>query len=156
MTSKTTRLKPGTIIPTQVAQPHIDNSDPCNKDNCMLSRAIFAHLVSVYGDRNFRIKSTNHGVIFDLAGRRYTGLFDTKTAQKIYAYDEIFKTTHNKAKARAAIRPFKARLIIEKSMAVPVPPPMSAEDKVRIRKYPHNNNQAHRAKKTGSRRELSL
>ena len=154
--SRKSTLKVGTVITVPVEQEHIEDSDPCNKDNCMLSRAFFAHLVALFGDRNYKVKSTNHGVIFDLCGRRFTCVFNTKTANIIYTYDKLYTSSHSKTKARAAIKPFTARLIVEASVAVPKFPPMSEETKAKLRKYPKVRSGFHAPTKTGTRRELSL
>src|SRR5271156_2270595 len=97
-------LKVGTVIPVQVSRSHIDNSIPCDKDHCMLALAKLDYLMVKYGtERSFRLKCTNHGLQFDINGRRITVVFDTKTGNTIYEYDSIYTHTHSKKKARESV-----------------------------------------------------
>ena len=142
----------GTSHAVYVKLENIQDSDPCNKDNCMLSRAVIAHLLSLYGTK-FKVKSTNHGLILELAGRRITFVFDTTTAKRIWEYDVTFKKTRSRTKAWSVIKPFKAKLMVEANIAVPDREPMSEETKKRLaqrrKKHPHPTREA-------QRRELSL
>lgn len=140
------------IIP--VKQEHINESDPCNKDKCMLTRALKAFLAENFGQVNYRVKSTNHGTVFDIHGRRLTAVFDTGTGNTIYGYDQTFKKTRSKARAIAGVKPFSARIMIESNSAVPKFAPMTAEAKARLRK--HGRNQSDDRKPRNHRRELSL
>ena len=152
-------FKPGDALYVNVGPEHIGDSDPCNKDNCMLSRSIIDFLVSTYGGKasDFKVKSTNHGVTFDLNGRKYVVVFDTNTARRIYKYDQTFKETRSKEKARATVRPFKTRMMIEASSAVTKWPTMSEETKSKLRALPRKDKaRTHTPKATGTRRELSL
>lgn len=154
-----TRMKVGEVITIPVGNEHIRESDPCNKDNCMLSRALTAHLVATYGGnaRDFKVKSTNHGTTFELGGRKYLVVFDNKTATTIYKYDQTFKDTRSKEKARSGVRPFKTRLMIESTTAATKWPPMDPETKAKLRALPRKEKTGtYVPKTTGTRRELSL
>jgi hypothetical protein len=147
------RLRVGMVIPVSVAQDHIDDSDPCDKDNCMLSRA-FIDLLSQSGlSGPFRVKSTNHGVMWDLGTRRLVGVFDSKTARRIFTYDRVFKKTRSKIKAAATVKPFLARIMIESNQAKPAFPPMSEAAKAALRDRPRKHKEATRA---GKARDLSM
>lgn len=130
-----TYLKVGTRFGVPVNADHIEQSIPCNKDVCMLSLAIIDYLTKTFGEHNYKLKSTNHGSQFDIRGRRHGSVFDTKTAEKIKLYDDIFQRTGSRAKARAAIKPFKAYIMIEANTAVPAPIPMSEAKKTEMREY---------------------
>lgn len=159
MAKAKSKYKPGDCIYVGVWPEHIHNSDPCNKDNCMLSRAFIAWLVATYGGsaNSFKVKSTNHGLTFELNGRKYIAVFDTKTGNKIYKYDQTFKQTRSKEKARSVVRRFVARVMIEASSAVTKWPAMSEETKAKLHKYPRKKSGSHTPKPTvGVRRELSL
>lgn len=153
-------LKVGTVIPTKVEQRHINDSDPCNKDNCMLQRSFVGQLVSLFGGKigDYKVKATNHGLIFRLNGREFVCVFDTKTGHRIYNYDKIFKATRSKEKARASVKPFMARLIVEATRKLPVWPAMSEETKKKLRALPKKRKSeiVYAPRKTGSQRELSL
>lgn len=149
--------KPGDAIYVPVEREHINDSDPCNKENCMLTRGVVAWLMANYGEGNYKVKSTNHGVIFEIKGRRYVAVFDTKTAFRIYNYDQTFRKTHSKEKARTGVRPFKARIMIESSVAATRWPRMSDETKKKLREYPKRRQRGeYLAKAHSVRRELSL
>lgn len=153
------RMKVGEVITIPVGSEHIRESDPCNKDNCMLSRALIAYLVATYGGsaRDFKVKSTNHGTTFELAGRKYLVVFDNRTATTIYKYDQTFKETRNKEKARSGVRPFKTRLMVESTTAATRWPPMTDETKAKLRAIPRKEKTvAYIPRTTGTRRELSL
>lgn len=152
-------MKVGEVITLPVGNEHIRESDPCNKDNCMLTRAFIAYLVATYGGnaRDFKVKSTNHGTTFELHGRKYLAVFDSKTAATIYKYDQTFRETRSKEKARSGVRPFKTRLMIESTTAATQWPPMSPETKAKLRALPQKEKTAtYVPKTTGTRRELSL
>lgn len=148
-------FKPGDSFTVPVKQEHINDSDPCNKDNCMVTRAIFAWLKANYGDRNFHVKSTNHGAIFRLGNREYVLVFDHATAAKIYKYDNLWKKTRSKEQAQKVISPFKVRLMVEATRNVVVWPPMSDATKQKLRAMPRKK-QEHKPRPHSSRRELSL
>jgi len=159
MANATNTLKVGTAFFSPVNPEHIQGSDPCNKDNCMLSRSLPDYLVAKFGGKasDYKIKSTNHGTTFVLKGRRYVCVFDTKTAATIYRYDEIFRRTRSKEKARASVKPFKARVMVEATQLLPKFPAMSEERKAYLRSLPKKKSaHIYVPKKTGSRRELSL
>lgn len=124
----------GSAHPAQVKTEHIQDSDPCDKTNCMLTRAVVSLLVSMYGE-TFKVRSTNHGLILDFKGRRITFVFDTNTAKKIYTYDRTFKKTHSRKAAWATVgKGFKSRLMVESNVAIPKFPPMSQETKDQLAK----------------------
>jgi hypothetical protein len=155
-----TALKPGDAfyIPVDEAL-HVRESDPCNKDNCMLSRGFIDYLVKTYGGKpsDFKVKSTNHGVTFVLKDRRYVAVFDTKTASRIYKYDQTFRSTRSKEKARAGVRSFVARVMVEASSAVTKWPAMSEATKSHLKSLPRKKKDLfHVPKTTGTRRELSM
>lgn len=154
MTSKH-KFKPGDAIYIPVDKNAISDSDPCNKENCMVNRGFKAWAEKTYPGENLKPKSTNHGIVFQLSGRRYVAVFDTKTAFRIYNYDQTFRQTHSKEKARAAIRPFKVRMMIESSTAVARWPAMSEETKAKLRKLPRKKG-PYVPSPTNKRRELSL
>lgn len=158
MTRLKQKFSPGDAIHIGVGQENINDSDPCNKDNCMLSRAIIAWLVANYGGdpKRFGVKSTDHGVIFKLNGRLYVAVFDMRTAFRIYNYDQTFKKTRSKEAARKTVRPFKARIMIERTTAIKRGPPMSAETKEKLRKIRRKPKRPYEPTIRGSRRELSL
>lgn len=152
-------FKPGDSLYVNVGPEHIKDSDPCNKDNCMLTRALMQHLVKTYGGKpsDYKVKSTNHGTTFELGGRKYVAVFDTKTARRIYTYDQTYRDTRSKEKARAGVRPFTTRMMVEATTVATKWPPMSEETKAKLRALPSKAKVASYAPKTtGSRRELSL
>jgi len=101
------------------------------------------------------IKATNHGLIFDIKGRRILTVFDTKTCEKIYNYDEIFTKTRSKEKARAAVKPFTARLMVESNTAVPPRIPMTQEQKDALAEWRKKHPRSKSAKATrAGRRDL--
>ncbi len=144
------------IVP--VNKDHVADSEPCNKDHCMLSCALQALLTAIFGDGKFRVKSTNHGAIVDVNGRRLTFVFDTKTATRIYNYDRIFKRTHSKIQACASVKPFTSKIMIEANVPIPVHPPMSDETKKQLAKHKKDNPRkgGGGARFGGSQRELSM
>ena len=119
-----------------------------------------AYLAKTYGGKSgeYKVKSTNHGTTFELNGRKYLAVFDSKTATKIYKYDQTFRETNSKEKARSGVKPFSTRLMIESSTAVVKWPAMTAEVKKHLRNIPKKkkNDAVYVPKATGSRRELSL
>ena len=86
------KFKPGDAFYVQVRQEHINDSDPCNKENCLVNGGALSWFAEKYGDR--KMKSTHHGIIFQLNGWKYVAVFDTKTAFRIYKYDQAFRSTH--------------------------------------------------------------
>lgn len=154
------RFAVGNVLNIDIRPEHISDSDPCNKDNCMLSRALPDYLVATYGGsaRDYKVKSTNHGTTFELNGRKYLAVFDSKTANRIYKYDQIYRETRSKEKARSGVRPFTTRLMIESSVVATKWPPMSEETKAKLRSLPRKKRAAtsYVPRATGSRRELSL
>lgn len=154
-----TSFKTADVMFVKVEDEHVQESDPCNKSNCMLTRALSDHLVKTYGGKHsqYKVKSTNHGATFELNGRRYTSVFDSKTARRIYTYDQTFRDTKSAAKARAGVRPFKTRIIIESSKRVVTKAAMTTEVKKHLRSLPRARKDApYTPKATGFRRELSL
>lgn len=152
-------FKPGDAFFVMVGKEHINDSDPCNKDKCMVNRAFIAWAEENYPGQNLKPKSTNHGIVFELGGRKYIAVFDTRTAFRIYNYDQIFRKTHSKEKARQAVRPFKVRMMVESSTAVTKWPAMSEETKKKLRAMPRKKSSDYTPKKHSShstRRELSL
>jgi hypothetical protein len=133
---RTKTIKVGTVIPVQVTREDIDASYPCDKDSCMLTRAGIRTLKERFGDDNYRVKSTNHGMTFDIGGHRVLCVFDHQTGHRIYQYDEVYKKTRSVAKARAAAKPSKAKLMVESCQRIPVYPPMSEETKKALRERP--------------------
>src|SRR5215468_3330126 len=127
-----TKFRPGDAIYLRVEREHIDDSDPCNKDECMVNRAFYSWYGNTYGHSNCKAKSTNHGLTFELNEREYGVVFDTKTATKIYNYDSLYRRTHSKQQARASVKPFTVRLMVERSVAVTKWPKMSQETKERL------------------------
>jgi hypothetical protein len=54
-------FKVGGVMTPRVTQQHIDDSDPCDKENCMLSEGFVDYLTEKFGaDKNYKVKSTNH------------------------------------------------------------------------------------------------
>src|SRR6266446_2000692 len=111
-----TKLGPGDVIPTPVSRQAIDRSVPCQKDQCMVYEA-FMDLVKEHELPVRRVKVTNHGLIFDIYGRRILVVFDTKTCDRIYNYDELYTKTRSMEKARASVKPFVTRLMVESNTA---------------------------------------
>lgn len=129
------RFKVGDVLTIPVEQDHINDSDPCNKDNCMVNRAFLAWYSQTYGHANSRAKATNHGLTFQLEGRRYTVVFDHRTGNRIFGYDQCYINTRSKDQARKSVRPFKVRLVFEASVAVVKWPSMSEETKEKLRDH---------------------
>jgi hypothetical protein len=127
--TKARTIKVGTVIPVDVTQEWIDESIPCDKGSCMLTLAAIATLDEKLGKAVSNVKSTNHGITFDLNGYRILCVFDHSTGHRIYKYDEVFKKTNSAVKARASVRPFRAKLMVESCQKAPVYPPMSEETK---------------------------
>lgn len=149
-------FKPGDAFYVPVGPEHIFDSDPCNKDNCMVNRAFLSWFAQTYGHANCKAKSTNHGIIFEHEGRKYAAVFDTKTAGRIYKYDQTFRNTRSKAKARAAVRPFTVRMMVESSTTITEGPKMSEEAKQRLRQAAHKKPEIYSPRPASKRRELSL
>ena len=150
------KFRPGDAFYLQVRQEHIDDSDPCNKDNCMVTRAATAWYAETYGHANSKAKSTNHGFRFQLNGRSYLAVFDHKTAFRIFNYDKAYRTLHSKKKAQKTVRPFNVRMMIESSVAVTKGPPMSDETKERLANLAPRKDRDYKPRPGGVRRELSL
>jgi hypothetical protein len=153
--AKAKTIKVGTVIPIEVTQEDIDNSTPCDKGNCMLTRAGIRTLKSRFGDQNYKVKSTNHGMTFDINGYRVLTVFDHQTGHRIYQYDETYKRTRNVAKARAAARPSRAKLMVESCQRVPVYPAMSEATKQALRGRPKTKGAVKTGIKVSNRRQLS-
>jgi hypothetical protein len=150
-------LKVGTVIPIDVTQEWIDESVPCDKGLCMLTLSTISTLDTRFGAQNYNVKSTNHGLTFDFNGYRILCVFDHQTGDRIYKYDEAFKKTKNMARARAMVKPFRAKLMVESCQKAIKYPPMSAETKARLATRPRNKKPIARAGlKAASRRQLSL
>jgi hypothetical protein len=122
-------IKVGTAFAVYVSQEVIDESIPCDKGNCMLTMASTAMLSECFGPGVRNVKSTNHGLTFDFNGYRILCVFDHQTGHRIYKYDEIYKKTRNMSKARASVKPFRAKLMVESCQKIPTYPPMSEETK---------------------------
>lgn len=140
----------------RVRTEDIKDSDPCNKNNCMLSRAVIYLLVSMYG-KKFKVKSTNHGLVLDIKDRRIVFVFDTATAKRIWTYDQTFKKTKSRSAAWQTVRPFWAKLMVESNTQIPKWPAMSAETKEKLRKRRETEPRpAYHPTRETARRELSL
>ncbi len=148
-------FKPGDAFYVPVKKDSIDNSDPCNKDHCMVTRGFVKWGEEQYPGVNLKPKSTNHGIIFQLNGRKYVAVFDNRTAFRIYNYDQTYRKTHSKEKARATVRPFAVRIMIESSEAIEKWPAMSEETKRKLQALPKKKKD-YAPKRSGARRELSL
>lgn len=137
MAKKKHNLTIGTVWPVPVMRDQIDESTPCCKEKCMVALAFIAYIISVLGDDRvkFTVKATNHGMRLDIQGRRILFVFDSKTADRIFLYDAIFRKTRSAEKAKKAIRPFTARMMIESNSATPVYPPMTEAKKEELRQY---------------------
>jgi hypothetical protein len=155
--ARTKTIKVGTVIPVQVTRENIDDSVPCDKGKCMLTLGGIATLASRFGKQNYNVKSTNHGMTFDINGYRILCVFDHKTGHRIYVYDETYRRTRSMAKARATVGPFKAKLMVESCQKVPVYPPMSAATKSALAatKARNDRNSIKTGIKTSHRRQLS-
>jgi hypothetical protein len=125
MAARAKTIKVGTVIPLSVTQRNIDESIPCDKGKCMLTLSGIETLEARFGKQRYNVKSTNHGMTFDINGYRILCVFDHNSGHRIYTYDEIFRKTRNMAKARASVKPFKAKLMVESCQKVPTFPPMS-------------------------------
>lgn len=153
------RLKTGTVIRLAISRRNIDESDPCKKENCMLTRAFTEYLNSIYGSAHYYVKSTTNGCKFTLGEYRYEVAFPSATAKKIFNYDCVYKKTHDKAKTRASVRPFRSRVVITGSSKIP--PPVTAEKRKYLNNYQNKTAADRRAKGLPSRRytgqrEISL
>jgi hypothetical protein len=153
--ARTKTIKVGTVIPVGVDQGNIDDSVPCNKGKCMLTLGGIATLTSRFGKQNYNVKSTNHGMTFDINGYRILTVFDHRTGHRIYQYDEIYKRTRNMAKARASVKPFQAKLMVESCQKVPVYPPMSEATKKALKAVARRKPEVKSGLRTANRRQLS-
>ena len=122
-------IKVGMVFPLYVKQKNIDDSVPCDKPHCMLSLSGRDLLISRFGPGDYNVRSTNHGMTFDIGGNRVLCVFDHLTGHRIYKYDEIYKRTKSMERARASVKPFNAKLMVESCQKIPVYPSMSAEKK---------------------------
>src|SRR5262245_16464895 len=113
-------IKVGTVLPVKVSQGNIDKSMPCDKGSCMLTLAGIEMLQERLGPGNYNVRSTNHGMTFDYNGYRILSVFDHQTGHRIYKYDETYKRTRSVAKAKASVKPFGAKLMIESCQKIPV------------------------------------
>jgi hypothetical protein len=153
--ARTKKLNVGAVIPVQVTREAIEKSTPCDKGNCMLTLAGIATLESRFGKQKYNVKSTNHGMTFDVNGYRILTVFNHGTGHKIYQYDEIYKRTRNAEKARASVKPFMAKLMVESCQKVPVYPPMSEATKQALRGRPKRKDTVRSGIKISNRRQLS-
>jgi hypothetical protein len=119
------RLSKGTEIPVNVSRPVIDASEPCKKDECMLTLGLHESLTKTYGRGNYHIKSTTNGAMFTMDGVRYTTAFPPATAKKIFNYDRRFRQTKDKETTRASVRPFTTKVMVIESHKIA--PPCSPE-----------------------------
>jgi hypothetical protein len=158
MAPRAKTIKVGTVIPINVTQEWIDESIPCDKGLCMLTLAAIAILdVALGAGTVSNVRSTNHGITFDYSGYRILCVFDHQTGNRIFKYDEIFKKTGSMAKARAAIKPFKAKLMVESCQKAPKFAPMSAETKEKLAARPGRKRLGGKAGlRTSAGRQLSL
>jgi hypothetical protein len=150
-------IKVGTVFRVSVSQKHIDESVPCDKPHCMLSLAGHSLLVSQFGPRNYNVRSTNHGMTFDIGGNRVLSVFDHASSHRIYKYDEVYKRTKSMEKARASVKPFNAKLMVESCQKIPTYPPMTEEKKALLaqRRKERLRSSAHTGIRTNQRRQLS-
>lgn len=150
-------IKVGTVIPVDVKREHINASIPCDKGSCMLSLGGLDTLESKFGKRNYKVKSTNHGMTFDINGYRVLTVFDHQTGHRIYKYDEVYKKTKSMEKARALVRPFRAKLMVESCQKIPVYPAMSEEKKMYLAAQRVNRKRSGTGTgiRTSKRRQLS-
>jgi hypothetical protein len=158
MSKAKAKLKVGTVIPVAVTREKIDRSLPCDKGKCMLTLSGISVLESEYGPGNYNVKSTNHGMTFDINGHRLLTVFDHLTAHRIFQYDEIYKKTRSIAKARAWVKPFKAKLMVESNQKIRRGEPMSAETKKQLRDLKARGRAVPRIKsgiRMSNRRQLS-
>jgi hypothetical protein len=155
--ARTKTIKVGTVIPVDVTRERIDQSIPCDKGNCMLTLAGIETLESRFGKQDYNVKSTNHGMTFDINGYRILTVFNHDTGHRIYQYDETFKRTRNMAKARASVKPFRAKLMVESCQKKPVYPPMSEATKAILRQKAtgRKNNRKPTGLRRVNRRQLS-
>jgi hypothetical protein len=130
---KARELKIGTKIPVQVTQEAINHSIPCQKGKCMLTLAAMVMLEALFGDKVSKVKSTNHGITFDVGGYRFLCVFDHRTSDLIFHYDKTYRATRSMAKARASVKPFTAKLMVESRSKIPARIPMSEETKKLLR-----------------------
>ncbi len=148
----------GSSHQVRVRADDIKDSDPCDKTNCMLTRAAMYLLLTMYGE-TFKVRSTNHGMILDIKGRRITFVFDTNTAKRIFIYDRTFTKTKSRSSAWASVKPFYAKLMVESNIVIPTPEPMSAETKALLakrRKERGRTGKEYVPTREKHRRELSL
>jgi hypothetical protein len=148
-------IKVGTVIPVTVTQRNIEESTPCDKGKCMLTLAGIETLEARFGKQRYNVKSTNHGMTFDINGYRILCVFDHQTGHRIYKYDEVYRKTRNMAKARALVGPFRAKLMVESCQKVPTFPPMTEEAKQKLKAYKRREPGARTGIKTSARRQLS-
>lgn len=148
-------LKVGDRMSLQVQQEQIDQSIPCHKGKCMLTLAFLAVIERWFGPGNYNVRSTNHGLTFDLDGQRYVCVFNHKTGDYIYRYDETYRKTRSAVRARATVKPFTAKLMVESRQRKPVFPPMSEETKAKLAAYPKDKRKVG-TRTVSNRRQLSL
>ena len=122
------RFAIGTAHRIRVKSEHIQNSEPCNKNNCMFTRAANETFARSIGG-SFKIKSTNHGFVLEIGGRRIVCVFDTNTARKIFNYDRVFRKTGSHERAWATTKPYWGKVMVESNNPLPKYPPMSEEAK---------------------------
>jgi hypothetical protein len=155
--ARTKTLKVGSVLPIDVTKEWIEESVPCDKGLCMLTLATISTLDERFGAQNYNVKSTNHGLTFDINGYRILCVFDHNTSDRIYKYDEIFMKTGSMEKARASIRPFRSKLMVESCQKAPKYPPMSAATKTRLKSMPRKKKFVPKAGlRSVNRRQLSM
>jgi hypothetical protein len=156
----TKRLKIGDAIPLSVTRSVIDCSEPCCKEDCMVSEASKVALRQKFGEhQQYYLSSTTNGVKFTIDGWRYTAAFPPSTAKKIFNYDQVFKQTGNAFLARKSVDPFRTKLVVID--AAKIAPPLTPEQRKRQNEYQNRKSAERRAKglkarKYSGQREISL
>jgi hypothetical protein len=155
MAPRAKTIKVGTVIPLKITRENIDESTPCDKGTCMATLSGIETLETRFGKQNYRVKSTNHGMTFRINGYDILTVFDHQTSHNIYQYDEIYRRTKSIAKARASVKPFRAKLMVESCQKAPVYPPMSAETKAALKGRPRRKVVVKSGIRMSNRRKIS-
>jgi hypothetical protein len=118
------KLARGTVFKVPVTRERIDESVPCDKNNCMLAVAFKDFLDEEFGRGNYYISAVTNGVKFTKDGRRYDAYFNRATTRQIFNYDRTFRANEDEGYrsacsiARSSIRPFTATLIVGESKKI--------------------------------------
>jgi hypothetical protein len=155
MAPRVKTIKVGTVIPLKITRENIDESTPCDKGTCMATLSGIQTLESRFGKQNYRVRSTNHGMTFRINGYDVLTVFDHQTSHNIYQYDEIYRRTKSIAKARASVKPFKAKLMVESCQKAPIYPAMSEATKKDLASRPRRKVVVKSGIKMSNRRQLS-